>query len=54
MSGARINAFVGGVVGGFAAVGITTVATQALQIYQQRQAQDWMQQGFVGIGGDEQ
>lgn len=52
MSDARINAFIGGVVGGFAAVGVTSIAMQALEAYQQRQAHGRMQPGFADIGGD--
>jgi hypothetical protein len=51
MSDARIQAFVGGVVGGFAAVGVTSIALQAAEVYQRRQAQR-MQPGFAGMGGD--
>ena len=51
MSDARIDAFIGGVVGGFAAVGVTSIAMQALEVYQRRQAHERMQPGFAGIGG---
>jgi len=52
MSDARIQAFVGGVVGGFAAVGVTSIAMQALEVHRQRQAHERMQSGFTGIAGD--
>jgi len=52
MSDARIDAFVGGLIGGFAAVGVTNIALQALQQYQQHQAREQMQTGFARIGGD--
>ena len=52
MTDAQINAFVGGVVGGFAAVTVTTIALQALQVYQQRESPAWMQSGFAGAGSD--
>jgi len=52
MSDAHIDAFVGGVIGGFAAVGLTSIAMQALEVYQQRHAHERMQPGFTGIGGE--
>ena len=52
MSDACIDAFVGGVIGGFAAVGVTNIALQALQQYQQRQVREQMQTGSVRIRGD--
>ena len=52
MSDARIDAFVGGVVGGFAAVTVTNIAFQALEVHRRRQAHGRMQPGFAGIGGD--
>ena len=51
MSDARINAFIGGLVGGFAAVGVTSIAMQALEVYQRREAKR-MQPGFADIGGE--
>jgi len=51
MSDARINAFIGGVIGGFAAVGVTSIAMQALEVHRQRHAKR-MQPGFTGIAGE--
>jgi len=46
MSDAQIDAFVGG----FAAVGVASIALQALEVHRQRHAKR-MQPGFAGIGG---
>lgn len=51
MTDDRIDAFIGGVIGGFAAVAVTNFALQALEVYQRRQA-GRMQPGFAGIGGE--
>jgi len=52
MSDARIQAFIGGLVGGFAAVGVTNIALQALEVHRQRQAHERIQPGFAGMRGD--
>jgi hypothetical protein len=53
MTDARINAFIGGVIGGFAAVGVTNIALQVLRHYQRREAREQRAHGVTRIGGGE-
>jgi len=52
MSDAHIDAFIGGVIGGFAAVGVTNIALQVLRHYRRREAREQRVHGVTRIGGD--
>ena len=48
----RRDAFMGGLIGGFAAVGVVMLAMNAVQTYQQQKLAEQLQQGQSGgLGG---